>query len=99
MKRDIPIACSLPASEMNDRVAEFRDLGARTTARELRPGHLVLRFSRAEGLAETLQNLVQREKECCPFLTFRIEEEAGEIRVDVSGPLESQPVLESLFGR
>ena len=65
---DVPIACSLDAGSLADRVDEWRALVATSVvAVEVEPKvvHLVLEPS--ELALVTAVELAQREKQCCPF--------------------------------
>ena len=68
-----PIACSLDAGSLADRVEEWRALVATSVvAMETGPAavHLVLEPSASALVAAA--ELAQREKECCPFFDFAI---------------------------
>jgi hypothetical protein len=47
-----------------------------------------------------LTRLVDLERQCCRFLTFKIVVEAGEqpIRLEVTGPAEAMSTIAELFG-
>jgi hypothetical protein len=69
-----PIACSLDAGSLADRVEEWRALVATSVvAVETEPVavHLVLEPSEAALVAAA--ELAQREKQCCPFLEIAID--------------------------
>lgn len=53
---------------------------------------------RSEILSQ-LARLVDLERQCCLFLTFRITVEAGKpICLEVTGPLEAKTVIADFFG-
>jgi anti-sigma-K factor RskA len=71
---DPPIACSLDAGSLADRVDEWRALVATSVvAVEAEPTavHLVLDASGAALVAAV--ELAQREKQCCPFFAVAID--------------------------
>jgi hypothetical protein len=59
---------------------------------------LELRFAPAAGLLAHIADVVDAERQCCPFLTFRIEVEAsgGPMTLHVTGPPGTRAVLETL---
>lgn len=71
---DPPIACSLDAASLADRVDEWRALVATSVvAVETEPTavHLVLEASSAALVAAV--ELAQREKQCCPFFDVALD--------------------------
>ena len=58
------------------------------------------RFPPSSDVLSQLSRLVDLERQCCRFLTFRIVVEAGEqsIRLEVTGPPEARPMIEDFFG-
>jgi hypothetical protein len=84
---DVLIACSLTAEEGADRTAEFRALfagRALVTIRE--PRRLRLWYDNRLSLHEALTDLLQRERECCPFFTYEAVDEAPRARVTLRVP-------------
>ena len=99
---DFPIVCSLTESELRERRQTILD-SIRQAAIDVTPipGGYVSHFpARSEMLSE-LSRLVDLERQCCRFLTFKIVVEAGEqpIRLEVTGPPDAKPMIEDLFGR
>jgi anti-sigma-K factor RskA len=71
---DAPIACTLDAGSLADRVEEWRALVATSVvAVEAEPTvvHLVLEPSEVALVAAV--DLAQREKQCCPFFDVSID--------------------------
>ena len=57
------------------------------------------RFSPAPDLLTSLANLVELERQCCPFLTFRIVVQPKQpIALEVTGPPETKSVIADYFG-
>ena len=96
-----PIACTLTTEELRDRRRTILD-----AIRQMQISAAVLPdgYSYAfEPTAETLQqlaHLVELERQCCPFLTFKIIVEAQglPIRLEVTGPPEANAVIAEFFG-
>jgi MerR family transcriptional regulator, copper efflux regulator len=98
MREPIPIACSLSAEDRAGRDGEFAAiLGRGLLAREDTVSGIRLRFRRSPSLEEDLADLTRREKECCPFLDFRIEASGDELLLEVSTPPDARPIVEQLF--
>jgi hypothetical protein len=59
---------------------------------------LRFRFTHSPGLVADLAAVIEKERACCPFLTFRLVAEAGEgpIMLEVSGPPGTGEMLRKL---
>ena len=71
---EVPVACSLDAGSLADRVEEWRALVATsvvTVEAEPTVVHLVLESSEVALVAAA--DLAQREKQCCPFFDVAID--------------------------
>lgn len=95
MATELPIACSLTAAQLPERIAEMRELG-RHSLRALTTGanRAELRF--ATQARERLGELVAAERECCGFMSFELEESRGEVVLRIEAPEGAEPVLEGL---
>ena len=92
----LPIACTLTGASLAERAAWLRRLGDAALIEGARHGdRLELRFRPAA--ADDVRELVRAERECCPFLDFRVEDAAETIGLIVTGPPEAQPVLDDLL--
>jgi hypothetical protein len=68
-----PIACTLSASELEDREGAWMKLmGSGLVERDLVPGGIRLRA--APGAADALIALVDLERECCAWIHFDVTE-------------------------
>ena len=68
----IPIACSLTAVELSDRQAAWHTLLDRSlVARDRIAGGL--RLTLHPGSAPALRELVELERECCPWIQFEVQ--------------------------
>jgi len=94
-----PIACTLDATGMAARMAEFGQLfrealvGRDTTADGIR-----FRFATGSGVEEKIRDLARREQMCCSFFSFAIEAHDDEVWWDarVTDPC-ARPVLDEFF--
>jgi hypothetical protein len=97
MTAELPVACSLSATELPARLAEIADLGhtallnARTEG-----GQAILRFEAAPGVRERVEKIVAAESECCAFLTMRVSDAPDEIVLSITAPEGAEPVLDDL---
>jgi hypothetical protein len=90
----VPIACTLGAESMADRVDEWRNLVASfVVSIEARPRtvRLVLRDSDAALVAAS--SLGQREKQCCAFFDLSIELEAERRSLVLRVPVGAEDAL------
>ena len=92
----LPIACTLTGASLEERVAWLRRLGDVALIEGRRSGErLELRF-RSEA-ADDVRELVRAESECCPFLSFELDEQADQVVVRVAGSRDAMPVLDGLL--
>lgn len=92
----LAIACTLDAGDFKERVAGIRDLAARSLRSSHRkPLQLELVYGPA-ALAE-VEDLVAKESDCCSFLDFDLEHDAGAVRLTITAPLEALPAADELF--
>jgi hypothetical protein len=94
---DLPIACTLDAGQLQDRLAEMSAVG-RGSLRAVEPGsrQAVLRFGPARAVRERLARIVEAESRCCAFMGFELRERADEIVLTISAPEGAEPVLDDL---
>jgi hypothetical protein len=98
VREPIPIACSLTEDEQTERALEFQGLArAGLLARERTADGLRLRFRASDSLHERLADAIRKEKECCPFFDFALNERGDELELFVTAPAEAGPVLDALF--
>lgn len=98
---EIPIACNLSDDELRKRregiLKFFRRSLLKVTPLPLGYGYS---FQTSSEVLTRLAELVDLERRCCPFLTFRIVVEAGDspICLEVTGTAEAKKVIADLFG-
>jgi len=93
--RELPIACSLSASDLSRRVEEIAALGRDGLLdAEASDTSAVLRFR--PGVRARLEAVVAAEAECCPFLTLDVRELSGALELRISAPAGAQPVVRDL---
>lgn len=96
-----PIACTLDDAEMGERrriiLDAFRSAALDVTSLPLGYAY---HFAPTSAVLAQIASLVDLERRCCPFLTFKIVVAADnqEICLEVTGPLEARPVIADFFG-
>jgi hypothetical protein len=92
------LSCSLPIDEADRRVRETRSaLAASVKARDDIQGGMKLRFPADPAFRKLLQETVEAESRCCPFLDMRIRRTDEELELTVTGPPDAKPMIELLF--
>ena len=99
MPPDLPIACTLTAAELPERLAEMRDVGraALIDARACGP-RAELRFAAGAGVRDRVEAIVAAEAQCCAFLTMHVTEEPDTVVLAIDGPEGAELVVSELVG-
>jgi hypothetical protein len=94
---ELPIACSLDADEIKQRLAEISAIGG-DALRDVQssPSQASLRFAAGDERRERLAAIVAAEARCCPFMTFELRDEAGAIVMTISAPEGAELVFDDL---
>ncbi len=96
-----PVACTLTEGELRERRQTILDL-VRASALHAAPLALGVAcyFRPAPEVLAQLARLVDLERQCCPFLTFRIVVAAGPqpFCLEVTGPPEAKAIVGDFFG-
>jgi hypothetical protein len=97
MTEETPIACSLGAGELEQRLAAIAEIGAESlVGRETEGDRHLLRFRSDAGTRERLEGVVAAEKECCSFLDLTLGEEDGELLLSISAPRDARGLADGL---
>jgi hypothetical protein len=97
---DLPIACSLTSAELQERrqtiLKQLRS--AVVDVRELVDGY-AYSFPSGGQLLPEIGSMIELERQCCPFLRFRLTVEAnsGPIRLELTGPEGTKLFLKEIF--
>jgi hypothetical protein len=95
---DLPIACTLSPDGMTARLALIDALAAdglldRTpTASGMR-----VRLRDTPDIERRTRELVAAESACCAFLDFTLGREDGDLVLDITGPQNARPVIDTFF--
>jgi urease accessory protein UreF len=97
---DLPIAFTLSEAELRERRQAIMDRfrNVQVTATELPDGYAFTFPATSEALMQITQ-LVDMERHCCAFLTFKIVVEAVQaaMRLEVTGVGEAKKVIAEYF--
>ena len=83
MRNPAPIACTLSAGDFELRLAAIAELNAKSLQSVERDG-LRLQLVYDEHARREVEDMVNRERDCCAFLTFDIHERESQILVLVA---------------
>jgi len=97
----IPIACELTDKELQRRRKEYLSkMAASLTAVEELDDGFRYRFPLGEKTLSDLAEIIDLERKCCPFLSFKLALAAGEeaLSLELTGPDGTKEIVKSLFG-
>jgi hypothetical protein len=95
---DIPIACALNQTQFAKRKRLLDRLAQQAIKRRRLPNGVSLCFAANSGRVTELAKFVDLERDCCPFLTFRIDVGAGEsIWLKLTGPPAARELILGLI--
>jgi hypothetical protein len=96
-----PMTCTLTEAELRERRSAILD-GIRHSVGDVAalPDGFVYTFPTAPDTLTRLAQLVDLERQCCRFLTFRIvaEPDNGPIRLEITGPPGTREMIAEYFG-
>ena len=100
MTREIPIACALTDTELQQRRRDYLNKAAALLVdfKELENG-FSYRFLSEKSILLDLVNIIDLERKCCPFLSFKLVLEAGSdfVFLELTGAKGTKEMIKSLF--
>ena len=97
MPTDLPIVCSLSATELPARLAQIAELGRDALIDvKLSGTQATLRFAAGAGVRERVRSVVAAESACCAFLTMQVSDELDAVVLDITAPEGAELVLYEL---
>jgi hypothetical protein len=97
MTEALPIACSLGADDLKQRLAAIAEIGAESLlGHETEDARHLLRFRADAATRRRLEDVVAAEAQCCAFLDLKLEERGGELILSVEAPEDAQPTADAL---
>lgn len=91
-----PIACTLSGSDYKDRLAWIAELNASSLKTKQR-NDLRLDLEYAPAARDRVIEMVQRERECCAFLSFTVSEAAGSTLLVIEAPEDAREAADLVF--
>jgi hypothetical protein len=95
-----PVACSLTDPELRHRLEQLRtSLFSRTLAVNEDASGVTFTFDTTDTNVDALLNVVRLERQCCPFLHFRIEiaPQPGMLALHLGGNEEARAFINMMF--
>lgn len=96
----LPIVCTLSPAELGERSRDLLpSLLARAEERRPLEDGYALRFASGAGILLDIARVLEAERACCRFLSFRMtaEPDLGPVWLEVTGPAGTREFLESLL--
>jgi hypothetical protein len=94
MSTETPIACSLGAAGLPQRLAQMGSIG-RDALLSVSPEGL-MRFRNDETTRGRLEAIIAAESQCCSFLRFDLAERSGELVLSISAPEAAEPLARDI---
>jgi hypothetical protein len=99
MAKDTPIACSLGAGELKQRLAAIAEIGASSlVSHGTEDERHLLRFRANAKARQRLEGIIAAEAECCSFLDLSLSEEGDELILSIAAPEDAQMLTDGLAG-
>jgi MerR family transcriptional regulator, copper efflux regulator len=98
MPAELPIACSLTATELPKRLADMADVG-RAALLDVRDDgtHAELRFAAGAGVRHRVDAIRAAESRCCAFLDMTVTDEPDTVVLTIDAPEGAEMVLRELI--
>ncbi|GLW51289.1 MerR family transcriptional regulator [Streptomyces sp. NBRC 14336] len=96
--RDVPVACTLGGSELDERTGQWRHLVSKADRREEIPDGMRLVFPAGADLAGEIAALAAAEQGCCAFFDFTLHLTPSALQLEVRAPESAAGMLADLFG-
>ena len=91
-----PIACMLSGQDYKERLAWIADLN-RTSLQTVDRADLGLMLTYDRRALGQVEELVEREQACCPFLSFSIQSNMQRVTLSITAPEEARDVAGDIF--
>ncbi len=92
-----PVACSLGAGALEQRLAAIAEIGAESLlSRHAESGRHLLRFRADAVTRQRLEEIIAAEAECCSFLSLSLDQAGDELTLSIAAPREAQALADGL---
>lgn len=92
----VPIACTLTGDDYACRTAWIRKLARDSLKCHVRDG-LTLHLIYAAHAGAKVREMMAKERICCAFLSFEMQDEADQVRLTIRAPEEARALVDTLF--
>jgi hypothetical protein len=97
MPDELPVACSLSATELPHRLQTMADLGREALLETHTEGtRAQLRFAAGAGVRKRVDGIVAAESHCCAFLMMNVTDEPDTVVLTLQVPEDAELVLGEL---
>jgi hypothetical protein len=97
MTSDLPIACSLSATDLPARLNQMAEVGRAALVDIRHEGRRAeLRFAAGAGVRGRVDGIVAAESQCCAFLEMNVRDQADSIVLTIQAPAGAEVVLQEL---
>ncbi len=93
-----PVACTLSTADMAAQASRWEQLIARTmTGRTETTDGIRLRFRDDPGVQDELHQLVEVERQCCPWASWTVRDDTRELVLEVRSTQSGLATLHTMF--
>jgi len=97
MNTETPVACSLDAGQLQERIAAINEVGARSlTSHTVEGNRHSLRFQKNRKTRRQLEAIVAAEADCCSFLDLSLRDEGEDLVLSIAAPDHAKEIAEQL---
>ena len=97
MPPHLPIACTLEARDLAQRLADMAELGHDALIEARLDGTCArLRFAAGAGVRARVETIVAAESQCCAFLQMRVSDERDAVLLTIDAPDDAGAVVDEL---
>jgi hypothetical protein len=101
MNPEIPIACYLTDKQLQARRKNYLDKTAELLVDSTEIEHgFIYKFPLKPAILQDLAEIIDLERQCCPFLNFKLIVESGTdfVSLELTGVEGTKEIIKSLFG-
>jgi len=92
-----PVACSLGAGALEQRLAAIAEIGADSLiSRRAERGRHLLCFRPDAATRQRLEEIIAAEAECCSVLNLSLDQKGDELTLSIAAPRQAQALADGL---
>jgi hypothetical protein len=97
MNAETPLACSLDAGQLEERLAAIDAVGARSlTSHAVEGSRHILRFQGSRKTRRQLEEIVAAEADCCSFLELSLRADGEDLLLSIAAPEHAKELGDQL---